>query len=242
MSLASTERQTDRRKTLGQAAAAAAFVLAAGVCIRRCQRHRQPRPRAQNPALAGNTPRYDQSTAVYDISAHMVYLPDGTRLEAHSGLGCQLDDPGRRNIRMRGVTPPHMYELTPREALFHGVPALRLNPVGGEEAIYGRIRPARAHLHARPQRRFQRLRLVPRLQRLPECLSQPGHQAAGRGRTDRLSGAAALGATCRTNSRLIARSSQTIVRHSGAMRSIEPESITTIVSMIPGRAKRCVPE
>ena len=92
----------------------------------------------QNPALAGNTPRYDQSTAVYDISAHMVYLPDGTRLEAHSGLGSQLDDPGSAKIRMRGVTPPHMYELTPREALFHGVPALRLNPVGGEEAIYGR--------------------------------------------------------------------------------------------------------
>ena len=92
----------------------------------------------QNPALAGNTPRYDQSTAVYDISAHMVYLPDGTRLEAHSGLGSQLDDPRSANVRMRGVTPPHMYELTPREALFHGVPALRLNPVGGEETIYGR--------------------------------------------------------------------------------------------------------
>ena len=93
---------------------------------------------AQNPALAGSTPRYDQSTAVYDISAHMVYLPDGTRLEAHSGLGSELDDPRSANIRMRGVTPPHMYELTPREALFHGVPALRLNPIGGEEKIYGR--------------------------------------------------------------------------------------------------------
>jgi hypothetical protein len=93
---------------------------------------------AQNPALAGNTPRYDQSTAVYDISAHMVYLPDGTKLEAHSGLGNKLDDPDSANIRMRGVTPPHLYELTPREALFHGVPALRLNPVGGEETIYGR--------------------------------------------------------------------------------------------------------
>jgi hypothetical protein len=92
----------------------------------------------QNPALAGNTPRYDQSTAVYDISAHMVYLPDGTKLEAHSGLGNKLDDPGSANIRMRGVTPPHLYELKPREALFHGVPALRLTPVGGEEAIYGR--------------------------------------------------------------------------------------------------------
>ena len=92
----------------------------------------------QNPALAGSVPRYDQSTAVYDISAHMVYLPDGTRLEAHSGLGSKLDDPGSANIRMRGVTPPHLYELKPREALFHGVPALRLTPVGGEEAIYGR--------------------------------------------------------------------------------------------------------
>jgi hypothetical protein len=92
----------------------------------------------QNLALAGSQPRYDQSTAVYDISAHMVYLPDGTRLEAHSGLGSKLDDPSSANIRMHGVTPPHMYELTPREALFHGVPALRLNPVGGEETIYGR--------------------------------------------------------------------------------------------------------
>jgi hypothetical protein len=92
----------------------------------------------QNLALEGTQPRYDQSTAVYDISAHMVYLPDGSKLEAHSGLGSSLDDPRSANIRMRGVTPPHLYELTPREALFHGVPALRLNPVGGEEAIYGR--------------------------------------------------------------------------------------------------------
>ena len=34
-----------------------------------------------------------RDTAVYDISAHMVYLPDGTKLEAHSGLGSDLDDP-----------------------------------------------------------------------------------------------------------------------------------------------------
>jgi type VI secretion system (T6SS) effector TldE1-like protein len=91
----------------------------------------------QNPALGGSAP-YDRSTAVYDISAHTVYLPDGTRLEAHSGLGSKLDDPTSANVRMRGVTPPHVYELKPREALFHGVPALRLTPVGGEEAIYGR--------------------------------------------------------------------------------------------------------
>jgi type VI secretion system (T6SS) effector TldE1-like protein len=81
---------------------------------------------------------YDRDTAVYDITAHTVYLPDGSKLEAHSGLGSNLDNPGSAKVRMRGVTPPHMYELKPREALFHGVPALRLNPVGGEEAIYGR--------------------------------------------------------------------------------------------------------
>src|SRR5216683_578137 len=91
----------------------------------------------QNPALGGSAP-YERDTAVYDISAHMVYLPDGTKLEAHSGLGSELDDPRSARTRMRGVTPPHIYELKPREALFHGVPALRLNPIGGEEAIYGR--------------------------------------------------------------------------------------------------------
>ena len=74
---------------------------------------------------------------MYDISAHTVYLPDGTRLEAHSGLGSSLDDPRSASVRMRGVTPPHLYDLKPREALFHGVAALRLNPVGGGD-LFGR--------------------------------------------------------------------------------------------------------
>src|SRR6202034_1910617 len=39
-------------------------------------------------AIGQGTPgRFDQQTAVYDISGHTVYLPDGTQLEAHSGLG-----------------------------------------------------------------------------------------------------------------------------------------------------------
>jgi len=96
-----------------------------------------PDTRAQNPMLGGSPP-YDKQTAVYDISAKMVYLPDGTRLEAHSGLGAKLDDARYSHVRMQGVTPPHIYELTPREALFHGVPALRLNPIGGEQKIFGR--------------------------------------------------------------------------------------------------------
>jgi hypothetical protein len=92
----------------------------------------------QNSATLGATPRYERDTAVYDISAHMVYLPDGSRLEAHSGLGSRLDDPRYVSARMVGPTPPHLYDLTLRESLFHGVPALRLNPVGGEETIFGR--------------------------------------------------------------------------------------------------------
>jgi hypothetical protein len=81
----------------------------------------------------------DRSTAVYDISAHTVYLPDGTRLEAHSGLGNRIDDPRYTNERDRGATPPHVYELEMRGGgLFHGVQALHLNPVGGDGAIFGR--------------------------------------------------------------------------------------------------------
>ena len=96
-----------------------------------------PDTKAQNPMLGGQPP-YDKQTAVYDISAKMVYLPDGTKLEAHSGLGSKIDDVRYSHVRMHGVTPPHIYELTPREALFHGVPALRLNPIGGEQKIFGR--------------------------------------------------------------------------------------------------------
>jgi hypothetical protein len=94
-------------------------------------------PKEQNP-MFGGAPPYERDTAVYDITARTVYLPDGTKLEAHSGLGSNLDNPGSSRVRMRGVTPPHIYMLKPREALFHGVPALRLTPIGGEGAIYGR--------------------------------------------------------------------------------------------------------
>jgi hypothetical protein len=80
---------------------------------------------------------YDQQTAVYDISARTVYMPDGTRIEAHSGLGNLLDDPRHVDEQARGATPPHLYELTLREGSFHGVQALRLTPIG-EGDVYGR--------------------------------------------------------------------------------------------------------
>lgn len=79
----------------------------------------------------------DNHTAVYDIEAHVVYLPNGERMEAHSGLGEWIDDPGHVNMKARGATPPNVYNLTMREGLFHGVEALRLSPVG-DNSMYGR--------------------------------------------------------------------------------------------------------
>jgi hypothetical protein len=66
-----------------------------------------------------------------------VYLPGGRRLEAHSGLGAYMDNPRHVHLRMRGATPPNVYKLTMRERLFHGVRAIRLNPVDGSR-MYGR--------------------------------------------------------------------------------------------------------
>jgi hypothetical protein len=69
--------------------------------------------------------------AVYDISAKTVYMPDGQRLEAHSGLGAMVDQPRYVHVKDRGPTPPNTYNLSLRESRFHGVEALRLTPVGG---------------------------------------------------------------------------------------------------------------
>jgi len=73
---------------------------------------------------------YDNLTAVYDISARTVYMPNGSKLEAHSGLGNLMDNPGHVSERNVGATPPNVYDLKPRERLFHGVSALRMIPVG----------------------------------------------------------------------------------------------------------------
>jgi len=84
----------------------------------------------------GETGRYDQWTAVYDISGHVVYMPDGTRFEAHSGLGSLLDDPNHVDEKMHGATPPNVYDLELRQELFHGVRALRLIPQD-ERKVFG---------------------------------------------------------------------------------------------------------
>jgi type VI secretion system (T6SS) effector TldE1-like protein len=79
----------------------------------------------------------DERTAVYDITAHTVYLPDGRQLEAHSGLGKFRDDALSITEKNRGVTPPNAYQITLREQPFHGVQALRLTPVS-DQPMYGR--------------------------------------------------------------------------------------------------------
>jgi hypothetical protein len=78
---------------------------------------------------------YDNMTAVYDISARAVYMPDGSKLEAHSGYGSLMDDPAHVNAQNVGATPPNVYDLKPRETLFHGVQALRMVPVGENDTL-----------------------------------------------------------------------------------------------------------
>jgi hypothetical protein len=93
-------------------------------------------PKLGKPALA---PVARKGVAIYDISTATVHMPNGERLEAHSGLGAMRDDPRHVDKKMRGATPPHTYNLAMREALFHGVEAIRLHPVGGPSAIHNRV-------------------------------------------------------------------------------------------------------
>lgn len=88
---------------------------------------------ARNPSALPD----DGRTAIYDITGRAVYLPNGRKLEAHSGLGGYMDNPRHVHLRMRGATPPNVYNLSMRERLFHGVRAIRLNPVDGKK-MYGR--------------------------------------------------------------------------------------------------------
>ncbi|WP_231710381.1 DUF2778 domain-containing protein [Roseibium limicola] len=75
--------------------------------------------------------------AVYDISEATVHMPDGTELEAHSGIGKMMDDPRHFKKKNRGPTPPNIYKLRMRESLFHGVEAIRMLP-RDRAAMYGR--------------------------------------------------------------------------------------------------------
>ncbi len=89
------------------------------------------------PQPAVTLPDANAHTAIYDIAAHTIYLPNGEKLEAHSGIGHRIDDPRYVAAKNRGPTPPNVYELALRERLFHGVRALRLTPVG-DGRMFGR--------------------------------------------------------------------------------------------------------
>jgi len=77
-------------------------------------------------------PRAGRGVAVYDISAAKVYMPDGSVLEAHSGIGRMADNPKYVHVRMNGPTPPSTYNLRMRESRFHGVEAIRMLPTDGK--------------------------------------------------------------------------------------------------------------
>ena len=89
-------------------------------------------PLASSPVFGRN-----DGTAIYDISAATVYLPNGERLEAHSGLGYMVDNPRYVDRRNTGPTPPNTYNLVGLNDLFYGVEALRLVPVD-DGKMYGR--------------------------------------------------------------------------------------------------------
>lgn len=76
--------------------------------------------------------RAGNGVAVYDISAAKVFMPDGSVLEAHSGIGRMADNPKYAHVKMNGPTPPHTYNLRMREKRFHGVEAIRMLPVDGK--------------------------------------------------------------------------------------------------------------
>lgn len=85
--------------------------------------------------LFGEVPEQTHKVAVYDISAGKVYMPDGEVMEAHSGRGKYRDDPDHTHVKMAGAVPAATYKLTPRESLFHGVPALRMTSVDGTNPL-----------------------------------------------------------------------------------------------------------
>jgi len=87
--------------------------------------------------LFNDTPKAGNKVAIYDISAAVVHMPDGSKLEAHSGIGKMADNPRYVNVKMNGPTPPNTYRLSMREKRFHGVEAVRMTPIG-DQTMHGR--------------------------------------------------------------------------------------------------------
>ncbi|UVK37898.1 DUF2778 domain-containing protein [Mesorhizobium sp. AR10] len=143
-------------------------------------------------------PSMGGGVAVYDISAKTVYMPDGSRLEAHSGIGSMVDQPRYANRKNVGPTPPGTYDLKLRESRFHGVEAIRLTPTSGNNK-YGRdgllahsylLRGGRAESHgcvafkdyarflaAYKKGKIKRLVVVPRMSKTLTRVAQEGRGA-----------------------------------------------------------------
>jgi hypothetical protein len=124
------KRHNGRAAMLAPAAGAPAVTRSVTAALSQPAR---PTDTRSEPAPAEPGPR----TAIYDITAKVVYLPNGKKLEAHSGLGQHMDDPRSVALKSRGVTPPNIYNLSMRERPFHGVRAIRLTPVEPDK-MFGR--------------------------------------------------------------------------------------------------------
>ncbi|MEB2843261.1 DUF2778 domain-containing protein [Rhizobiales bacterium RZME27] len=92
---------------------------------------RQTAPSAPSRS-APSWPGIGSKVAIYDITNATVHMPNGTKLEAHSGIGKLRDDPNMTHVKMKGPTPAGTYKLSMRESLFHGVAAIRLTSVDGK--------------------------------------------------------------------------------------------------------------
>lgn len=78
-------------------------------------------------------PGRNTRVAIYDVSNATVYMPDGTRLRAHSGIGHMRDNPRYEHVTMRGPTPAGIYRLSMREKRFYGVEAIRMTSIDGRD-------------------------------------------------------------------------------------------------------------
>lgn len=81
----------------------------------------------------GAWPGQETRVAIYDVSNATVYLPDGSKLRAHSGIGHMRDNPRYEHVTMKGPTPAGIYRLSMREKRFYGVEAIRMRSIDGRD-------------------------------------------------------------------------------------------------------------
>jgi hypothetical protein len=78
-------------------------------------------------------PGKNTKVAIYDVSNATVYMPDGSKLRAHSGIGRMRDNPRFEHVKMTGPTPAGIYRLSMREKRFYGVEAIRMTSIDGRD-------------------------------------------------------------------------------------------------------------